>query len=150
MRAAIETAVANLTPAVHTDVGFRAALDETDFREWAEDSVDGVARRFTVLRRGDRFLGCSNGDVELHVTDAELLVAYPTAGGWWGSHNLRALDDTIDADARQIDRAVGHDGGASYAAGVHMVMVARDDVERLPGVWVLPLRLEVTYDEDSA
>jgi hypothetical protein len=47
-----------------------------------------------------------------------LVVAYPREYGKYGAENERDLDDCIDSDLAQIDKAIGPDGNGSWVSGL--------------------------------
>lgn len=114
------TLIEALTPAQHSAQGFEAAQSALAFDQWAEDNPQACLRRFDVTDTTDRddpSIAVSNQDVELAIMQAELLVAYPHSLGIYGSENLRDLQDMMRADADQIRKAIGINGGANYVSG---------------------------------
>lgn len=101
-------AIEALTPATHASVTFLAARDERDFREWASANPAAAFRRFTIVNAFDyQAPEVDNHDVVFERMAEQVVVAYPSAGGRYGAENRRDLHDLIDADWRQIDRAIG-------------------------------------------
>lgn len=112
-----------ITPALRSDRPFRVHRDEDEFADWCKENAKACWRRFEMLSNTDHELhGMTNAggtgtlwQVEQTLT---LMVAYPRMYGKFGADNERDLDDAIDSDLAQIDKAIGPDGNGSWVSGL--------------------------------
>lgn len=146
----------DLTPGFRADKGYRlvaAIPPEMSFEEWCEENPQTCFRRFHVRRSGERELPfVSSADVEQLRSNAELVVAYPKAFANFNRSASRRemidIEDVIDTDAEQINRAIGIGGAANYVSGQSLCTAEyRTEEERL--VLFLVFDLETIY-YDSA
>lgn len=114
------TLIEALTPTRHSAVPFHAATSAIGLERWAEENPQACLRRFDVTDATDRedpSLAVSNKDLELALWTAELMIVYPHTLGLYGDENMRDLQDLQRADADQVRKAIGINGGANYVSG---------------------------------
>jgi hypothetical protein len=89
---------------------------DADFELYCESRPDSVMRMFQVRTTAlDRKVEVSNGDVELHYLELAVIVAFPKVAFGAGRGAL-GRDDVIDQDRYDIEKAIGLNGGANFAA----------------------------------
>jgi hypothetical protein len=144
------TTIQALVPAFLAD-RFQLFRERRDFREWAEENHGACMRAFQITRVDDREVPpVTDGSTEQHDAEAELVVAYPAnlAEYWRGSARgerpLQDLEDVLDADAEQLNDAIGINGAASYLAGQSRCECVTTREYRGP-VAFLVARLRVTF-----
>lgn len=132
-----------LTPTVISGVAFVPALEETDFRDWAQMHA-GVCFRYFSITDLEEYeeQPVSNGDQEWIWTREEIAIAYPNDYRY-GSTNLMAMGDVRRADWFQVDRALGIYGKGNYTSGG----TTQRDVsrEQLDGVTLTVISYRVHY-----
>jgi hypothetical protein len=113
------TVVQALTPAIKSGTPFRVFRGEgqLEFPAWVEANPNACWRRFEILNNFNITMsGLTNaggsGTLWQFSHDATLVIAYPRQFGRYGADNERELDDVIDSDLAQIDKAIGPDGNA--------------------------------------
>lgn len=142
------TVITALTPASGSDVKFVAYRNEggADFRAWAEQNPDACRRRFQVRSRGGTETPpVSNTVIDEHQVTLTVLVAYPQTGRD-GAGQALDRDDTLDADAFQIDKAIGMLGAANFTPSTaDACWISGSPADREEGDGVDFLVLELTY-----
>src|SRR3990167_5311565 len=114
-----KTVIHAITPATHSrQAKFRIHTEAVEFVAWVEANAKACWRRFELLNavnyEHEGLTNAGGSDSLWQFThDMALLVAYPREFGKFGAENERDLDDAIDADLAQIDKAIGADGSAS-------------------------------------
>lgn len=134
-----------LTPSMLAGNKFRVALDEIDFRDWADAKPLAAFRRFTIA---DLFEyedpEVSGGDVEFVRTREEIAIAYPRDYRY-GTDNSRDASDCMRSDMRQINTAVGIWGTNNYVAGSTAITELSTDIERTEAVTLLVMSYAVYF-----
>ena len=100
------------------DARFRAYRNErgANFEEWSKQQAAACRRRFQVRTSGrSRAPTVSNTDHEEHWLTLHILIAYPQTHRD-GRGAALDRDDTADADAFQIDKAIGMLGKANFTS----------------------------------
>lgn len=146
------TTITALTPATHSSVKFIYAPERaefSDFRMWAEENDATSLRWYTILQQGTETLGVGDLDVELRRTEVEIVIAYPHHWGTYGGDNASEMDDTIESDRNQVEKAVGYRGSANYLAGQHAAIEGSRSPEPGDGVTFAVIPLTVTYYYDA-
>lgn len=144
------TVIESLTPASDSGVKFIRYRNEggADFRAWAEANPAACRRRVQVRTAGRSIVPeVSNADVEEHRCTLTVLVAYPQTGRD-GANQALDRDDTMDADAFQIDEAIGMLGKVNFTspyADATWIEGGVDDREEGNGVDFLVLTLTYIY-----
>lgn len=142
------TVIEALTPGSDTGVKFRRYRNEggADFQDWCETNPAGSRRRFQVRTTGGSVVpAVSNQDVEEHEVTLTVLVAYPQTGRDGGDQALDR-DDTLDADAFQIDEAIGMLGKANFTSPyADATWISGGVSDRIVGAAVDFLELRLTY-----
>lgn len=114
IRASQITAIRAITPTCLADVSYLPHLEETEFRDWAQENATAALRRFSVLDLFDYDdIETSNTDVEWTIGRNEVVVAYPRDYRY-GAENRRDLNDVIREDERQLEGAIGARGYSNY------------------------------------
>lgn len=120
------TVIEALTPTSIPSVTFHVERGEVDFDDLAERQPD-IFRRFTIEDLAT-YPPSEMSDMvaELLETEVEVRVAFPKEWGIYGSNNSRDARDVLREDMFQIDKAIGHNGGANYVSG----QIASKAIER--------------------
>lgn len=88
--------------------------NEGNFDRWANGNPAAALRRFQVRTRGtDRVPEVSNHDLEEHVVELIVRVAYPKTHRF-GDDNALDRDDVIDQDRHAIENAIGLRGAHNF------------------------------------
>lgn len=135
IRDRIVTVIEGLTPTVLAGEIFRAYRNEGDgdFEAWAEEFPNAARRRFQVRVVGDdQPAEVTNLDVELRSATIVLTVAYPQTGRD-GKDQALERDDTVAADAQQIEDAIGPRGKANFSAPYAAATIFYPDWQRDSG-----------------
>ena len=132
-----------LTPKALASVKFRTALDELDFRTWAQAESLAAFRRFTIE---DNYTydapEIHGGDVVFRRPLVDVIVAYPRDYRYGGT-NRRGMRDVMDQDREQIDYAIGVWGtGNMTDSSASLVDIA---YEQLESVVLMIMTLQVNY-----
>ena len=124
-----------------------------DFRTWAEDNDTSCFRQYAIMQTGWEQLSVGDLDVELRVSNEELIIAYPHG---WAQYrdaspdtNLDDMSDLIEQDLNLISKAIGYRGAASYLAGQHAAIESEFTIDDGDGVSFGVLPLLVTYYHDA-
>lgn len=107
-----------LTPAVMTSPRFLRYRHEGagDFVAWAEQQPAACLRRFSVRSFAAPSVPLvSNTDVEVVRVVFEVTIAYPQTHRY-GAQNALDRDDVAEADRKQIENAIGLNGGANFVS----------------------------------
>jgi len=132
-----------LTPSDLAHVPFRVALDERDFREWAQAEPVAAFRRFAIVDRWTYTTPeADGGDVTWEPTEVDVMVAYPRDYRY-GTGNSRSREDVMRADRAQIDYAIGAWGAENMSDSSATLIATR--VEEYPAVAILAMTLRVFY-----
>lgn len=108
IRALIATKIRECSPALATGVKFVEHLYEQPFREWADANPMACLRRFSVLELGvSEPPTVSNGDIEWHSVDFEILVSYPYKHALYGRGGEVDLMRVMESDQDIIETAIG-------------------------------------------
>ncbi len=115
-------AITAIAPTSHSAETFKVALDEGNFRAWAESQPQACFRRFTVRYLSEDEPEVSNLDAEYRTVDAEIVVAYPgKLPARWGSENLRDMSDIMREDAISLNNAAGHRGYSNITVAATII-----------------------------
>jgi hypothetical protein len=150
IRDLMRTTVAGLTPSVMAADRFRAHREEQGppFRIWCEANPQAALRLFSIRDLGAiESPALTNADVELVSTEFEAVVCYPNDSRY-GRTGQIGQDDVIEADQRQIDRAIGTTGYATLdtTTGGAAVVVTRTVSRELANACTfLSIRFAVQY-----
>lgn len=120
---------------------------EGEFMAWIADNIKACFRRFQILSNfDDAQEPTSDGSLEGCRHSMDLRIAYPSRLGKYGAENERDMEDVIRADMRQIDAAIGLNGGSGYVTGQHACIRQSQSVIDVPGARVLSIIYELQYD----
>lgn len=142
------TVIEALTPGSDTGVRFRAFRNESaaNFQEWCEANPASCRRRFQVRTEGGTFTPpVSNHDVEEHQVTLVVTLAHPQTHRD-GRDAALDRDDTADADAFQIDKAIGMLGKANFTSPhADATWIEGSPADRIVGEGVDFVELRLTY-----
>lgn len=137
-----------LTPSTDSAVKFRKYRNEggADFQEWCEANSAACRRRFQVRTEGGTSTPpVSDTLVEEHQVMLTVHVAYPQTGRD-GRDQALDRDDTLDADAFQIDKAIGMLGKANFTSPyADATWIEGSPADRIVGNGVDFLELRLVY-----
>lgn len=124
-----------------------------DFVAWA-DAAAGPLRRFDMAHGMDfgeeRYLDTATS---LEVHTVQVLVAYPAVRHLAAGDERIELEDLIEQDVEDIDRALGERGVGSYAelaAGLHRCALERAELVERPAARVLRMVFSIDYDRSMS
>lgn len=116
IRNSIATAVRGVTPSLLADTAFLEHRNEQPFRDWADSNPTAALRRFSVRELGVREPPMvSNGDLEWHETDFEVVIAYPISGRYGDGKDVD-MDRVMESDQDLVETAIGLRGSIADAA----------------------------------
>lgn len=135
-----------LDPNVHAGTKFVAYREQIPFREWAESHPNECLRRFSIRSTG-AFRPTTVGNITHEETSDifEIIVAYPTASGRYGSKAMTALDTTIESDQTQIHATIGPPGYASLTATATVIHEDNWERENAGAVTFAVIRYRVDF-----
>lgn len=146
--AALAAATPTLWPAVARFVPWEV-VEAPTFEAWVDQTIDPL-RVFEIEHNHDlseEFYLDTGTDLAVHTET--VLVAYPALGAF----AEKDLDDILDQDLADIDRALGLMGGANYHTtgfGLHRCELRQVTVEERPAARILRAVFEVEYDRSMA
>jgi hypothetical protein len=132
-----------LTPDSFAGEPFLEALDEIDFRVWADEHPDCM-RRFTIGPLEEEIPPVvSNQDVEESDGEQTVLVAYPNDHRY-GSDNSRDRADVMRQDEVKIRKEIGPIGRGNYSVDVATPWL-RTEYEEMDAVVIMAISFRVLY-----
>ena len=135
-----------ITPSSLASVSFVAALDERNFRDWADANPTACFRRFSIRDRLElEPPDVSNADVEWTGCREEILVAYPLDYRY-GEGNQRDLESVLREDLYLLDDQLGPYGYDNYSAAVATDLEVA--AETMDNVVILVLSYRLRYYRD--
>lgn len=137
-----------LTPTAQpTTIGFNRSPKRWPVREWAlRNATSAVLRQFEIVRVGETNPpSICHGSQQQRDEQCEIVIAYPTELGLYGTEDHDDLEKTIRSDARQIADVVFSPN--NYVSGQNAAIPTIREPEKSDAVWFGVVSVRLIYDE---